>query len=100
MLGLEACAVAVGARRGREGNLVRTLIRPNGWRKVARSAETRQKTVEKAEKEEKKVYQREPYWIVQRGCERHRSVLRDSRRRRASVLCVSTGLVRKERSGK
>lgn len=51
---MEACAVAVGARRGREGNLVRTLIRTNGWRKVARSAETRQKTVDEGEKEEKK----------------------------------------------
>lgn len=46
---LEACAVAVGAHRGREGNLVRTLIRPNGRCKVARSAGTRQeaKTEEK-----------------------------------------------------
>lgn len=51
---LEACAVAVGARRGREGNLVRTLIRPNGWRKVARSAETRQKTVDEGEEEKAK----------------------------------------------
>lgn len=51
---MEACAAAVGARRGREGNLVRTLIRTNGWRKVVRSAETRQKTVDEAEKEEKK----------------------------------------------
>lgn len=48
----EACAVAVGARRGREGNLVRTLIRPNGWCKVARSADTRQETVDTGDKEE------------------------------------------------
>ncbi|KAK2851392.1 hypothetical protein Q5P01_007668 [Channa striata] len=48
---LEACAVAVGARRGREGNLVRTLIRSNGWCKVARSAETRQETVDEGETE-------------------------------------------------
>lgn len=48
---LEACAVAGGARRGREGNLLRTLIRPNGWCKVARSAETRQKTVDEEEEE-------------------------------------------------
>lgn len=38
---LEACAVAVGARRGREGNFVLTLIRPNGWCKVARSSAAR-----------------------------------------------------------
>lgn len=48
---MEACAGAVGARRGREGNLVRTLIRPNGWCKVARSAETRHETVDEGEKE-------------------------------------------------
>lgn len=50
---MEACAVAVGARRGREGNLVRTLIRPNGWCKVARSSAPRQKTVDEGEKEKK-----------------------------------------------
>lgn len=36
-LELEACAGAEGARRGREGNVVPALIRPNGWWKVARS---------------------------------------------------------------
>lgn len=59
---MEACAVAMGAHRGREGNLVRTLIRPNGWCKVARSAERRQKTVDergKREKEEKRKTERE-----------------------------------------
>ena len=65
MAELEACAVEVGARRGREGNLVRTLIRPNGWRKVARSAETRQKAAD--EREEDKTFQREIYVDVQRG---------------------------------
>ncbi|KAG7228345.1 hypothetical protein INR49_009209 [Caranx melampygus] len=43
----------MGAHRGREGNLVRTLIRPNGWCKVARNAERRQKTVDEGEKREK-----------------------------------------------
>lgn len=43
----------MGARRGREGNRVRTLIRPNGWRKVARSSAARQETVDEAEKEER-----------------------------------------------
>lgn len=61
---MEACAVAVGARRGREGNLVRTLIRPNGWCKVARSAETRQKTVGEGEEKEKKKNERR-LWMGQ-----------------------------------
>lgn len=43
----------MGTRRGREGNLVRTLIRPNGWRKVARSSAARQETVDEVEKEER-----------------------------------------------
>lgn len=63
---MEACAAAVGARRGREGNLVRTLIRTNGWRKVVRSAETRQKTVDEAEKEEKKKFRQGHYWMDKR----------------------------------
>lgn len=42
----------MGARRGREGDLLRTLIRPNGWCKVARSSETRPKTVDEGGKEE------------------------------------------------
>lgn len=46
--------MAVGARKGREGNLVRTLIRPNGWCKVARSAAQRHETVDEGEEEKKK----------------------------------------------
>ena len=64
---MEACAVAVGARKGREGNLVRTLIRPNGWCKVARSAETRQKAVDEGETKEKKKISREAFLDGQRG---------------------------------
>lgn len=44
------------AHRGREGNLVPTLIRPNGWRKVAKGCAPRHRTVDQAakKKEEEK----------------------------------------------
>lgn len=60
---LEACAIAVWERahRGREGNPVSTLIRPNGWCKVAKGCAPRHRTVDKAAKKEMEKDKEENY---------------------------------------